>query len=109
MGSFCYLEGHEYLMINTYDVHFYASWALALLWPRLGRQIQLDFAATVLLEDPEQIRMMHDGTLRPRKVRGAVPHDLGAPSQDPWVVLNSYNVQDVSRFMSIYSNYVHIW
>ena len=27
-GQFAYLEGLEYLMYNTYDVHFYASWAL---------------------------------------------------------------------------------
>lgn len=24
VGQFLYLEGHEYLMYNTYDVHFYA-------------------------------------------------------------------------------------
>ena len=34
-------------MFNTYDVHFYASWALGMLWPRLARKVQLDFAATV--------------------------------------------------------------
>ena len=28
VGQFLYLEGHEYLMYNTYDVHFYASFAL---------------------------------------------------------------------------------
>lgn len=32
---FAYLEGHEYRMYNTYDVHFYASFALAQLWPNL--------------------------------------------------------------------------
>ena len=55
-------------MFNTYDVHFYASWALAMLWPRLGRSVQLDFAATVLREDPREMKMMHDGAMRPRKV-----------------------------------------
>lgn len=34
-GRFAYLEGHEYRMYNTYDVHFYASHALAHLWPNL--------------------------------------------------------------------------
>lgn len=28
-GRFAYLEGHEYRMYNTYDVHYYASHALA--------------------------------------------------------------------------------
>lgn len=38
-GRFAYLEGQEYRMYNTYDVHFYASHALASLWPNL----QVDF------------------------------------------------------------------
>ena len=35
VGSFMYYESLEYLMYNTYDVHFYASWALVSLWPLL--------------------------------------------------------------------------
>lgn len=34
-GRFAYLEGHEYRMYSTYDVHFYASVALANLFPNL--------------------------------------------------------------------------
>lgn len=34
-GRFAYLESHEYLMYNTYDVHFYASFALVMLWPQV--------------------------------------------------------------------------
>lgn len=34
-GRFAYLEGQEYRMYNTYDVHFYASHALSSLWPNL--------------------------------------------------------------------------
>jgi uncharacterized protein (DUF608 family) len=41
MGHFAYLEGHEYLMLNTYDVHFYASFALAMLWPMLELSLQV--------------------------------------------------------------------
>ena len=35
-------KGHEYRMYNTYDVHFYASFALALLWPKLQLSLQYD-------------------------------------------------------------------
>jgi non-lysosomal glucosylceramidase len=42
-GQFLYLEGHEYLMYNTYDVHFYASFALLQLWPQLELSLQRDF------------------------------------------------------------------
>lgn len=36
-------SGHEYRMYCTYDVHYYASWALAKLWPKLQMSIQYDF------------------------------------------------------------------
>ncbi len=39
-GRFCYLESHEYRMFNTYDVHFYASPALAELFPGLELSLQ---------------------------------------------------------------------
>ena len=29
-------------MYNTYDVHFYASFALAMLWPKLQMSLQYD-------------------------------------------------------------------
>ena len=35
VGQFLYLEGHEYVMYNTSDVHFYASFALAANFPQL--------------------------------------------------------------------------
>ena len=38
----CFILGHEYRMYNTYDVHFYASWALAMLWPQLQISLQYD-------------------------------------------------------------------
>nr|XP_021410337.1 non-lysosomal glucosylceramidase-like [Lonchura striata domestica] len=41
-GRFAYLEGQEYRMYNTYDVHFYASFALIMLWPKLQISLQYD-------------------------------------------------------------------
>ncbi|KAG9463462.1 hypothetical protein GDO78_021685, partial [Eleutherodactylus coqui] len=41
-GRFAYLEGQEYRMYNTYDVHFYASFALIMLWPQLEISLQYD-------------------------------------------------------------------
>ena len=34
--------GHEYRMYNTYDVHFYASYALIMNWPKLHLSLQYD-------------------------------------------------------------------
>lgn len=42
IGHFAYLEGHEYRMYNTYDVHHYASFALIHLWPLLQLSLQYD-------------------------------------------------------------------
>ena len=41
IGKFGYLESMEYLMVNTYDVHFYASWALAMHFPLLELSLQV--------------------------------------------------------------------
>lgn len=34
-------------MYNTYDVHFYASFALAMLWPKLELSLQYDMGGFV--------------------------------------------------------------
>lgn len=39
----CTLLAWEYLMFNTYDVHFYASWGLLKNWPQLELSMQLEF------------------------------------------------------------------
>lgn len=101
VGQFLYLEGHEYLMYNTYDVHFYASFALAMLWPMLELSLQQDVAAAVMAEDPRTRRLIARNELRPRKVHGSVPHDLGCPSGEPWREVNAYNLQDVNRWKDL--------
>ncbi|KAJ0025811.1 hypothetical protein Pint_07568 [Pistacia integerrima] len=77
IGQFLYLEGSEYLMWNTYDVHFYSSFAILMLFPKLELSIQRDFAAAVMLHDPVRMQIMSDGKWVPRKVLGSVPHDIG--------------------------------
>ncbi len=94
MGHFGYLEGHEYRMVNTYDVHFYSSIALGMLFPRIELSLQQDFAATVDLSIPQKRRTMLDNALRPRKIRGALPHDLGWPQEDPFYLVNGYDFHD---------------
>jgi len=114
VGQFLYLEGHEYLMYNTYDVHFYASFALVMLWPMLELSVQRDVASAVMGEDLNMRRLLAKAELRPRKVAGAVPHDLGCPSGKPWGEVNAYNLQDVNRWkdlgpklvLQVYRDYV---
>lgn len=80
-GRFAYLEGHEYRMYNTYDVHFYASHALASLWPNLQVSLQYDLMDCIFSEITEQRKHLYDGKWSHRKVKNSVPHDLGDPGK----------------------------
>ncbi|KAL5997036.1 hypothetical protein ACLOJK_007962 [Asimina triloba] len=104
VGRFLYLEGVEYIMWCTYDVHFYASFALLELFPKIELNIQRDFAAAVLSEDTRKVKFLADGSWGIRKVRGAVPHDLGA--HDPWHEMNAYNIHDTSKWKDLNSKFV---
>ncbi|KAF5177277.1 Non-lysosomal glucosylceramidase [Thalictrum thalictroides] len=104
IGQLLYLEGVEYRMWNTYDVHFYASFALIMLFPKLQLSIQRDFAAAVMMHDPERMQTLCDGKWVPRKVLGAVPHDLGL--NDPWFEVNAYNIYDTDRWKDLNPKFV---
>ncbi|XP_047139397.1 non-lysosomal glucosylceramidase isoform X1 [Hydra vulgaris] len=105
-GRFAYLEGHEYRMYNTYDVHFYASWALALLWPNLQISMQYDICNSVLNVDDEKRPIMMEGGIAPRKVIGCVPHDLGDPDDEPFVRVNAYCIHDTSQWKDLNLHFV---
>jgi hypothetical protein len=76
-GRFGYLEGHEYRMYNTYDVHFNASFALLKLWPKLQLSLQFDFADTIPKESANSITFLMDGEISKQKSKNSLPHDLG--------------------------------
>ncbi|KAM0901695.1 hypothetical protein ACQ4PT_019812 [Festuca glaucescens] len=104
IGQFIYLEGIEYYMWNTYDVHFYASFSLIMLFPKLQLSIQRDFAAAVMMHDPEKLKLLHDGKFAARKVLGAVPHDLGL--YDPWFKVNAYTLHNTDRWKDLNPKFV---
>ena len=58
-GRWGYLEAQEYTMYNTYDVHYYASWALVDLWPGLQLSLQLDFLDWSEKEDREEVTIFN--------------------------------------------------
>ncbi|XP_048331813.2 uncharacterized protein LOC107421441 isoform X1 [Ziziphus jujuba] len=104
IGQFLYLEGKEYLMWNTYDVHFYSSYALLMLFPKIELSIQRDFAAAVMMHDPGLMKIMSDGKRVPRKILGAVPHDMGL--NDPWFEINAYNLFNSAKWKDLNSKFV---
>lgn len=91
-------------MYNTYDVHFYSSFALLMLFPKIELSIQRDFAAAVLMHDSSKKQVMSSGEFVTRKVLGAVPHDIGL--NDPWFELNAYNLFNTDRWKDLNSKFV---
>ncbi|XP_059447345.1 uncharacterized protein LOC132178805 isoform X2 [Corylus avellana] len=104
IGQFLFLEGIEYHMWNTNDVSFYSSFALVMLFPKIELSIQRDFAAAVMMHDPSKMKLLHDGQLVPRKVLGAVPHDIGI--NDPWFEVNAYNLYNTDRWKDLNPKFV---
>lgn len=78
-GRFAFLEGHEYRMYNTYDVQFYASYALIMNWPLLQVSLQHDMIEAIFTEIKENQTNLYDGVVHKRKTLNTVPHDIGDP------------------------------
>ena len=114
-GRFAYLEGHEYRMYNTYDVHFYASFALVKLWPKLQQSLQYDFAETIDQERNVPTKFLFRGDSGVQKSKNCIPHDLGDPASQPWDQLNAYILHDTKDWkdlnlkfiLSVYRDYYH--
>ncbi|NP_001411964.1 non-lysosomal glucosylceramidase isoform 2 [Mus musculus] len=105
-GRFGYLEGQEYRMYNTYDVHFYASFALVMLWPKLELSLQYDMALATLKEDLTRRRYLMSGVVAPVKRRNVIPHDIGDPDDEPWLRVNAYLIHDTADWKDLNLKFV---
>ena len=110
--SFSYLECFDYLYYGTSDVRFYGSFPLMKFWPEIEKQEMREYTDTIPETNAQHYvwawKLQHDHELVPiqRKVAGAAPHDLGSPTEDPFVNANQYNYQDVSNWRDLNSKYV---
>lgn len=93
-------------MYNTYDVHFYASFTLAVLWPQLQAVLQRDFCDTIPREDTHCQWHLFDGSITHRKIKNSIPHDLGDPFEEPFMKINAYPVHDVSEWRDLNIKFV---
>ncbi|KAK3097227.1 hypothetical protein FSP39_007733 [Pinctada imbricata] len=105
-SKFAYLEGHEYRMYNTYDVHHYASFSLMLLWPKIQLSLQYDIATAIRAEDTTNITFLMDGIRGNRKTKNSVPHDVGDPEEEPWSKLNAYMIHDTHEWKDLNLKFV---
>jgi non-lysosomal glucosylceramidase len=110
--SFGFLECYDYPFYGSLDVRFYASAALARLWPEIEKQEMRQFADAIPESDTRkyvwnaQLLRGRKLVLFDRKTAGAAPHDLGTPQEDPFVVPNQYNWQSVTGWKDLNSKYV---
>uniref|UniRef100_A0A0K2TER0 Glucosylceramidase n=1 Tax=Lepeophtheirus salmonis TaxID=72036 RepID=A0A0K2TER0_LEPSM len=100
-GRFAYLEAHEYTLFNSYDVHFYASFALSSLFPGLQASLQADIIDATLNMDSSSSKDLYNGTKSQRNLSNVVPHDLGDPEEDPFCKVNSYMIHNISHWRDL--------
>ncbi|HEY7680476.1 MAG TPA: GH116 family glycosyl-hydrolase, partial [Terriglobia bacterium] len=109
--TFSYLECFDYPFYSTLDVRFYGSMPLVKFWPEIEKQEMLQFVKTVGQEMTEKrlwAAKSGNGNLeiRQRKVRGALPHDLGNPNEDPFALINQYNWQESNLWKDLNTKFV---
>lgn len=102
------LECFDYPFYETLDVRFYGSFPLLKLWPRLEKLVMKDYMKAVFYEDNEKKFYNHplDKSTAERKLAGAVPHDLGAPYEDPFIKVNSYAHTNINLWKDLNSKFV---
>lgn len=111
LGGFAYLESADQAFYNSASAQFYASFALAQLWPELQKRLVRDMAAAIPAGDPADTRsIIFTGAIAPRKAAGAAPHDLGSPQEDPWLRPNSFSRFDSNTWKDLNSQFIlQLW
>ncbi|CAH8597707.1 unnamed protein product [Schistosoma haematobium] len=110
IGLFGYLEGHEYRMYNTYDVHHDASWALIKLWPKIQLALNYDCADLAIAEDSTSVYYIYNGKKLSRSSECAVVHDFGDPEDEPWRCTNAYIMFPTDKWKDLNSKFIlQVW
>ncbi len=118
--TFGFLECFDYPYYATLDVRFYGSMPLVKFWPDIDKQVLREFAETVPKEVADKQLWIwksfqtKKNEFRLRKAKGAVPHDLGVPTEDPFVQVNQFSWQNTNDWkdlntklvLMIYRDYV---
>jgi non-lysosomal glucosylceramidase len=111
-ATFGFLECFDYPYYDTLDVLFYGSMPLAEFWPDLDKQVLRQFADTVPTEINDKYmwewKTQQTGTtqFRTRKAKGAVPHDLGVPNEDPFIQVNQFSWQNTNGWKDLNPKFV---
>jgi non-lysosomal glucosylceramidase len=111
-STFGFLECFDYPYYNTLDVLFYGSLPLVKFWPDLDKQVMRRFADTVPTQIDDKYMWVWKSQqtgkdqFRTRKAKGAVPHDLGVPNEDPFILVNQFSWQDTNGWKDLNPKFV---
>ena len=109
---YSFMECYDYPFYETLDVRFYGSMPLLKFWPDIEKGVMRAFAATVPQESDEKMiwiwKSQQTGTnnFKIRKAKGAVPHDLGVPNEDPFLQINQFGWQDTNGWKDLNPKFV---
>ena len=109
---YSFMECFDYPYYETLDVRFYGSMPLLKFWPEIEKDVMRTFAATVPQEFNERMiwiwKSQQSGSafFKIRKAKGAVPHDLGVPNEDPFMQINQFSWQDTNGWKDLNPKFV---
>ena len=110
---YSFMECYDYPFYETLDVRFYGSMPLVKFWPDIEKSVMREFAD----DRPARIQRKNGvdlenrstpviPTFRIRKAKGAVPHDLGVPQEDPFKQINQFSWQDTNGWKDLNPKFV---
>lgn len=111
-ATYSFMECFDYPYYETLDVRFYGSMPLIKFWPEIEKSVMKEFADTVPQESRERMawvwKTQETGVsqYRERKLKGAAPHDLGVPAEDPFRQINQFSWQDTNGWKDLNPKFV---
>lgn len=112
VGQYAVLECIDYRWYESLDVRLYGSFGLLKLWPKLEKAVMVAFARGISSEDGRLRKIGYYSTIGQdhpavlRKIKGATPHDLGAPNEHVWEKTNYTSYQDCNLWKDLGSDFV---
>ena len=109
---YSFMECYDYPYYETLDVRFYGSMPLVKFWPEIEKGVMREFADTVPQKSLERMvwiwktQQTQIAQFRVRKAKGAVPHDLGVPEEDPFKQVNQFSWQDTNGWKDLNPKFV---
>jgi non-lysosomal glucosylceramidase len=109
---YSFMECYDYPYYETLDVRFYGSMPLIKFWPDIEKGVMREFADTVPHEYNEKMIWLwktlqtNSANFKIRKAKGAAPHDLGVPEEDPFKQINQFNWQDTNGWKDLNPKFV---